>query len=254
MGPALRQQAGGALYGAHPTRNLGEAERLISGALGAVSLMWGVRQGGATGSLALLTGAALLGRGVSGHCPFTAAVSARPMERQIAQDHGWRSATIASASVTIAREAEEIYRFVRDPTNIPTYMWYVDRVEPRENGSLWHWAAHVPGFGAVEWDGRITEDRPGELVAWESQPGAAIRIAGRTELRRAPGDRGTEVHMRLDLQPPGGALGVALARLARQGLGWQAAGDLRRLKQLLETGEIPTPALRRADAPAVASS
>lgn len=254
MGPALRQSAGGALPGTRPMQNLGEAERLMSGALGAASVLWGVRQGGAAGGLAVLTGAALLGRGVSGYCPVTAAASASPMERRIAQDHGWQSATIASASVTIARDAEEIYRFVRDPANIPKYMWYVDRVEPREDGSLWHWAAHVPGFGAVEWDGRITEDRGGELVAWESQPGAAIRIAGRTELRRAPGDRGTEVHMRLDLQPPGGAPGAALARLARQGLGWKAASDLRRLKQLLETGEIPTPALRRADAPAVASS
>lgn len=254
MGPALRHSAGDAPHGARPTRNLGEAERLVSGALGAASLMWGMRQRGAAGGLALLTGAALLGRGVSGYCPLTAAVGAGPAERRIAQDHGWPSAAIANASVTIGREAEEIYRFVRDPANIPTYMWYVERVEPREDASLWHWAAHVPGFGAVEWDGRITEDRAGELVAWESQPGAAIRIAGRTEFRRAPGDRGTEVHMRLDLQPPGGALGAALARLVGQGMGWQAASDLRRLKQLLETGEIPTPALRRADVPAVASS
>jgi uncharacterized membrane protein len=254
MEPALRQPTGGALSGARPAQNLGEAERLMSGALGAASVLWGVRQGGATGGLAVLTGAALLGRGVSGYCPFTAAVSARPVERRIAQEHGWRSAAIASASVTIARDAEEVHRFVRDPANVPKYMWYVDRVEPRENGLLWHWTARVPGFGAVEWDGRITEDRAGELVAWESQPGAALRIAGRTELRRAPGGRGTEVHMRLDIQPPGGALGAALARLARQGIGWQAASDLRRLKQLLETGEIPTPALRRADAPAVASS
>jgi uncharacterized membrane protein len=254
MQEVLRQLAGSAPSGARATQNLGEAERLVSGALGAVSLLWGVRRGGGAGGLAVLTGAALLGRGVSGYCPVTAAVSARPMERRIAQDHGWSAASVASASVTITRDAEEIHRFVRDPANIPTYMWYVDRVEPREDGSLWHWTAHVPGFGAVAWDGRITEDRAGELVAWESQPGGAIRVAGRTEFRRAPGDRGTEVHMRLDLQPPGGALGAALARLVRQGIGWQAASDLRRLKQLLETGEIPTPALRRADAPAVASS
>jgi uncharacterized membrane protein len=202
----------------------------------------------------LLTGAALLGRGMSGYCPITASASAKPAERRIAQEHGWPAAAVASASVTIACDAEKVDRFVRDPSNVTKYMWYVDRVEPRENGLLWHWTANVPGFGAVEWDSRVTEDRAGELFAWKSQPGAALSIAGRTEFRRAPGDRGTEVHMRLDIQPPGGTLGAALARLAHQGIGWQASSDLRRLKQLLETGEIPTPALRRVDAPAVASS
>jgi uncharacterized membrane protein len=254
MGPTLRQPTEGALPGALPRPNLGDTERLISGVLGAVAVLRGLRQGGATGGLALLTGAALLGRSVSGYCPITAAARAKPVERRIAQEHGWTSAAIASASVTIACDAEEVHRFVRDPANVAKYMGYVDRVEPRDNGLLWHWTAHVPGFGAVEWDSRITEDRTGELFAWESQPGAALSIAGRTEFRRAPGGRGTEVHMRLDIQPPGGALGATLARLAHQGIGWQASSDLRRLKQLLETGEIPTPALRRVDAPAVASS
>jgi uncharacterized membrane protein len=223
-------------------------ERLISGVFGAAAVLRGLRQGGATGGLALIAGAALLSRGVSGYCPFTAAVSAGPAEQRIAREHGWPAAATVSASVTIARDAEEVHRFVRDPENVAKYMGYVDRVEPRENGLTWHWTACVPSFGAVEWDGRITEDRVGELVAWESEPGSALAIAGRTEFRRAPGDRGTEVHMRLDIRPPGGALGAALARLAHQGIGWQASSDLRRLKQLLETGEIPTPALRRADA------
>lgn len=249
----IRHALAGGAGPALPLQNVGGTERLISGAIGLASVMWGARQRGTAGGLAVLTGAALLGRGVTGYCPLTAAASARPQERRAAREHGWSSAAVATASVTIGREAEEIYRFVQDPENIPKYMWYVDRVEPREDGQLWHWAAHVPGFGAVEWDGRITEDRPGEVVAWESQPGGAMRVAGRTEFRPAPGGRGTEVHMRLDLQPPGGALGAALARLARQGIGLQSSNDLRRLKQLLETGEIPTPALRRADVPAITS-
>jgi uncharacterized membrane protein len=254
MEPTLRQPAQGGLSDVPPKPNLGEMERLISGMLGTVAVLAGLRQRGVTGGLALIAGAALLGRGVSGYCPFTAAASAGPAEQRIAREHGWPAAAVASASVTIARDPGEVHRFVRDPANVAKYMGYVDRVEAREDGQTWRWAASVPSFGAVEWDSRITDDRVGELVAWESEAGSALAIAGRTEFRRAPGDRGTEVHMRLDIQPPGGALGAALARLAHQGIGWQASSDLRRLKQLLETGEIPTPALRRADASAVASS
>ena len=76
METGLRQPTAGALSAARPTQNLGEAERLISGALGAASVLWGVRQGGATGGFALLAGAALIGRGASGYCPLTAALSA----------------------------------------------------------------------------------------------------------------------------------------------------------------------------------
>src|SRR4051794_21825687 len=57
--------------------------------------------------------------------------------------------------------------------------------------------------------------------------------------RDAPGDRGTEIHVDLGHGVPGGRFGevveglVGSARLAR------VKNDLRRFKQLVETGEVP---------------
>lgn len=254
MSLAQRRPAANMLPSALRAQNLGQTERLASGALGAVLALWGVRRSGVAANLALLAGTALAGRGIAGYCPVTEALGPTPVERRIAREEGWSSAAAATAAVTIARDAEEIYRFVHDPANIPKYMSYVERVEPRED-KVWHWVARVPGTGAtVEWDGRITEDRPGELVAWEAPPGAPFRASSRTEFRPAPAGRGTEVRMRLAFEPPVGALGRAVAKLAGAGTERKAASDLHRLKQLLETGEIPTPALRRADAAATLSS
>ena len=54
----------------------------------------------------------------------------------------------------------------------------------------------------------------------------------------APGDRGTEVHVDLRYDPPGGALGALFAKLFGEEPGRQIADDLRRFKQVMETGEV----------------
>jgi uncharacterized membrane protein len=58
----------------------------------------------------------------------------------------------------------------------------------------------------------------------------------------APGDRGTEVHVRLDYKPPGGKAGAMVAKLFGDEPGQQVGDDLRRLKQMLEAGEVATTA------------
>ncbi len=53
----------------------------------------------------------------------------------------------------------------------------------------------------------------------------------------APGDRGTEVHVELPYEPPGGALGATVAKIFGEEPGQQIADDLRHFKQVMETGE-----------------
>ncbi len=67
-----------------------------------------------------------------------------------------------------------------------------------------------------------------------------IEIAGRVRFVPAPGGRGTEVHVTKEYRVPGGNLGVDIATLFGEEPDWQAAADLRRFKQILESGEIPT--------------
>ena len=52
--------------------------------------------------------------------------------------------------------------------------------------------------------------------------------------------RGTEVRVSLKYDPPGGQVGTALAKLVGRSPEAQIKADMRRLKQILEAGEIPT--------------
>ena len=95
-----------------------------------------------------------------------------------------------------------------------------------------------PGGTSVEWDAEVTQDRPNELIAWRSLPGADVENEGSVQFERAPGGRGTLVRVNLRYDPPGGALGKAIATVMNTEPGQQVGDDLRRFKQLLETGEV----------------
>ena len=234
-----------------PERNLGSAERLASGALGGAAVLWGAKNGGLGGVLALLAGAALVGRGATGYCPVSARLGPNPGERHVAKKLGWSTAAAVTRSVTIAKPAGEVYRFFRDFSNLPSFMRHVERIDVLDDKRS-HWVVRAPLGRTVEWDAIVTDDRPDELIAWKSAEGADVRNTGAVEFLPAPGDRGTEVRATIAYEPPAGQAGRILAKLWGEEPGKQAHDDLRRLKQFLETGEVPTPALRQADAEAAA--
>ena len=54
----------------------------------------------------------------------------------------------------------------------------------------------------------------------------------------APGDRGTEIHVDFEQSTFGGVIGEKVQRIAGTNPEQQADEDLRRFKQVLETGEV----------------
>jgi uncharacterized membrane protein len=85
----------------------------------------------------------------------------------------------------------------------------------------------------------VTLDQPGQRIAWRSVEGTTnVPNRGVVRFAPAPGDRGTEVEVELKYEPPVGALGAAVAKLFGEEPSQQIASDLRRLKQVLETGEV----------------
>jgi hypothetical protein len=58
------------------------------------------------------------------------------------------------------------------------------------------------------------------------------------EFRHAPGGRGTEVRVEMEYQPRGGAIGAALAKVLGGDPTGQIRHDLKRFKQIVETGEV----------------
>jgi uncharacterized membrane protein len=57
--------------------------------------------------------------------------------------------------------------------------------------------------------------------------------------KRAPGDRGTEIHVNLEHRTPAGKLGEIVEQLTGSAPLPKVKDDLRRFKQRVETGEVP---------------
>ncbi|MBF7013833.1 SRPBCC family protein [Novosphingobium resinovorum] len=154
-----------------------------------------------------------------------------------------KGGSLISRSVTINRPREELYAFWRDFSNLTTFMENIQRVDEID-GRTSHWVVLAPGGRTVEWDAAITRDVPGECIAWASAEGADIANSGSVEFRDA-GPRGTVITATIDYAPPAGLLGRAIAKLFQREPAIQARRDLRRFKQLMETGEVATAARTR---------
>ncbi len=140
-------------------------------------------------------------------------------------------------SITVRRSPEEVYGFWRDFQKLPQFMRHLESVTVLGGGRS-HWKAKAPAGQTVEWDATTTEDVPNERISWRSDEGAAIYNAGTVRFERAPGDRGTEVRVELEYDPPFGKLGSKVAMLFREEPGQQVQDDLRHFKQVMELGEI----------------
>jgi uncharacterized membrane protein len=149
---------------------------------------------------------------------------------------------LVGRTVSIYRSRQELYDFWRDFRNLPLFMENIEAVEVMD-GNLSHWVVRGPAGADLEWDSRITEDVPGEVIAWRSVEGASVDNSGRVEFRDSPNARGTIVSVTIAYDPPGGKLGKVFAKIFRREPAIQARHELRRFKQLMETGELPTSAL-----------
>jgi uncharacterized membrane protein len=142
-------------------------------------------------------------------------------------------------SVTINRTADECYRYWRNLEQLPHFMQHLESVRVLDERRQ-HWKARGPAGTRFEWDAELTADEPGRRLAWRSVGSADVDNSGEVEFAPVPGGRGTTVTVRLRYAPPAGKLGAAAARLLGEEPSQQIAADLRRFKQLLETGEIAT--------------
>ncbi len=109
-----------------------------------------------------------------------------------------------------------------------------------EAGKVTHWVTNAPLDLSVEWDAEIVKDEPDRLIAWSALENADIDNCGFVRFQPATGNRGTQVKVVLEYQPPGGALTNAIAKLFGESPQEQIGDELNRFKQLMETGEIAT--------------
>ncbi|MFN2385325.1 MAG: SRPBCC family protein [Thermoanaerobaculia bacterium] len=141
-------------------------------------------------------------------------------------------------SFTILRPQEELYSFWKRLENLPRFMRHVESVESN-GGNVTHWRVRAAGDREVEWDAEIVED-DGQTLAWRTLPDSEVEHGGSVTFRPATGRRGTVVTVSMAYRPPAGKPGLGAAKLLGKDPENQVRGDLRRFKQLVEAGEIPT--------------
>ncbi len=138
------------------------------------------------------------------------------------------------ATVTINKPPQEVYAFFRKLHQLPRFMDYLASVEEVDDRHS-RWTANLPGGRTVSWEAEIVEDHPGEVLAWKSKEKSAIETRGRVTFTKTPGRNMTEVRVEMEL----GILRIGARRtFARWFAKPQIKGDLYRLKQVLETGEV----------------
>jgi uncharacterized membrane protein len=131
----------------------------------------------------------------------------------------------------VGAPVERVYEFWTDYENFPLFMSNVREVQDLGGGRS-HWVVSGPGGIPIEWDSVLTEQVPGESLAWRSRPGSMLENAGVVRFR--PEGEGTRVDLRLCYNPPVGGAGQAVAELLGADPRAKLNEDLGRLKALLE--------------------
>jgi uncharacterized membrane protein len=217
--------------------NVGESERWASLIGGAFLGLWGIKNKSAGGALAAVLGGVLAYRGATGHCPVYERLGRNGTDQARRSKGGIKIAE----SVVVHRPAAELYRAWRDFSNLPSIMRHLESVENLD-GRRSRWRAKGPLGTLVEWDAEIVRDFEGELITWQSLEDSDVVNAGSVSFIPVRGGRATEVKVILRYDPPGKALGAALATLLGENPSRQVREDLLRFKERMEAGETQSAA------------
>jgi uncharacterized membrane protein len=183
----------------------------------------------------------LILRGATGHCHVYAAAGINT-----ARDEGDTRAALAGArginveeAVTINADADSLFAFWRKFSLLPRFMKNlvsVTEVDDRRS----RWIVKAPGGRTVQWDAEIINEIPGEVIGWRTLAGADVVSAGSVRFAPLAVGRGTEVRVRMQYDPPAGKIGATVAWMLGHDPASTVREDLRRFKQLMETGEVAT--------------
>jgi len=222
-------------------QNMSNVERWLSMAAGTGLALYGLSRRKRAGWVLTALGGMLIQRGATGHCHTYEALGINTLgtgedtRRALAGTGG----THVQESVTINRPIEELYRFWRNLENLPQFMQHLVSVE-RLTDTLSRWRARGPGGKIVEWTAEIINEVPNQVIGWRSIEGSDVVSAGSVNFDDAGPGRGTRVTVHMQYSPPGGKIGAAVAKLLGRDAATEIREDLRRFKELLEAGEVPT--------------
>jgi uncharacterized membrane protein len=212
-------------------------ERLFSAIGGGALAIYGLSRNSLGGLGLAALGAALIYRGVTGHCRLYDMLGVNSTGEQhspqasVRAGHGIR----VEKAITINRRPEELYRFWRKLENLPRFMRHLKSVN-RLDHLRSHWVARGPMRMGATWDAEIITENEPEVIGWRSLPGSIVDTAGSVHFDYAPDGRGTQVRVVMKYDPPGGQLGESLARFFGENPEQEIEEDLQRFKEMMESG------------------
>ena len=198
--------------------------RVTMGALGGILAYEGLRARGPAGSVLVVAGASVLAR----------ALTNLPARRLIGVGAGRRAVDVQKV-INVAAPIDEVWELWNDYENFPSFMAHLEEVRRTEGGRS-HWVAAGPAGSKVEWDAVTTVSVPNKVLAWKSVEGSGVENAGIVRFRSNP-DGTTQIDVRISYNPPGGAVGHAVASLFGADPKRAMDEDMVRLKSLLEEGK-----------------
>lgn len=131
-----------------------------------------------------------------------------------------------------------VFAFWANFENFPHFMRNVREVRPTAVAGQSHWTVAGPGSAPIEFDAVITQFAPNQVIAWKTVKGAPVAHAGIVQFE-PEGDAGTRLQIRFSYNPPGGAIGHAIAVMLGDDPKSKMDEDLARMKTLIETGNPP---------------
>lgn len=161
----------------------------------------------------------------------------RPRAVPIMQTH--RDDKSRRAITIFGLNPAEVFQFWRNFQNLPRFMKGVSRVDNVAGGQT-HWLVELPSGIRASWNAEITEEEPGVMLAWRSLPDSQVTTSGSVWFTGSPDGRSTIVTLSMDYEIIGGRMSELTTLLMGEDPDTLVQTNLRRLKALLETGEIPT--------------
>lgn len=202
------------------------ATRLLSSVGGSLLTLYGLTRRGVAKPVLSTAGLVLTARGMTN-------LDTRSLLGLSSGENGIR----VNKAINIFAPIDEVYQFWRNFENFPLFMNHVKEIMTQ--GDVSNWKVAGPAGSTVEFQSRVTQDIPNDLIAWETLPDSQVRSAGfvRFDENR---DGSTRVTVQMTYLPPAGVAGHAVAQLFGVDPRQAMHEDLIRLKTLLEEGKTST--------------
>ena len=203
--------------------NWSPATRLLSSVGGSLLTLYGLTRKGVAKPVLSTAGLVLTARGVTN-------LDTRSL---LGLGMG-ENAIRVNKAINIFAPIDEVYQFWRNFENFSLFMSHVREITTRDDVSNWKVAG--PAGTTVEFQSRVNQDIPNELISWQTLPDSQVQSAGfvRFDENR---DGSTRVTVQMHYVPPAGAVGHAVAQLFGVDPRQAMNEDLIRLKTLLEEGK-----------------